>query len=63
MTMDSSNAVSRRTFNRCVLGIAAGAAAAGCAAASASAADKPAAGPGYIDIHVHLTRCFPSRGS
>jgi len=61
MTMDSSNAVSRRTFNRRVLGIAAGAAVASRAGTRLSAADKPAAGTGYIDIHVHLTQPWASR--
>lgn len=61
MTIDSTTSISRRTFNRRVLGIAAGALAAGRAATRTSAADKPAAGAKYIDIHVHLTQAWASR--
>lgn len=56
MTMSSSNAVSRRAFGRSVLGIAAGAMTAGAVAAEKPAVKKPVAGPGYIDVHVHLTQ-------
>lgn len=61
MTVHSPTGVSRRAFNRGMLGIAAGALTAGRAAASPAAADKPAAGTGYIDIHVHLTQAWASR--
>ncbi len=61
MTMNSPTTVSRRTFGRRVLGIAAGVMAASRAATPTSAADKPAAGTGYINIHVHLTQAWADR--
>lgn len=60
MTTDVRTGISRRTFGRRALGIAAGALAADHAAARA-AAKAPAAGRKYIDVHVHLTQPWASR--